>query len=73
MSKKRVFRSILWLLPVLGMIVTSCNKNSNNPSEPDYSDVEDEEPIPEPIIISDQGKDDTIFYSDDYFKHKATR
>ena len=75
MSKKRVFQNILLFLPMLGMILTGCNNanSGGDSSEPDYTDVEDEEPMPEPITIRDEGKDDTIFYSDDYFMHKATR
>lgn len=50
------------------MLVTGCGGNHL-----DYSYIGDEDPLPNPITVQDEGKDDTIFYSDDYFKHRATR
>ena len=66
MKMKKFFKSLLLIAPMFGMLLTSCG---GQPIEP----AMDEEPMPEPITITDEGKDDTIFYSDNYFKHKATR
>ena len=63
---KRFFKSLLLIAPMFGMLLTSCGGQYIEPAM-------DEEPMPEPITIRDEGKDDTIFYSDNYFKHKATR
>ena len=74
MSNKKFFGKALLLLPLFGMIITGCNNaNNDQPYVPDYSDVGDEVPAPTPITIFDEGKDDTIFYSDDYFRHASTR
>ena len=64
---KKFFKSLLLIAPMFGMLLTSCGGGSS--SEPPI----DEEPMPESITIRDEGKDDTIFYSDYYFKHRATR
>ncbi|MBR4745704.1 MAG: hypothetical protein IK070_03260, partial [Clostridia bacterium] len=74
MSNKKFFGKALLFLPLFGMIITGCNNADNDqPYVPDYSDVGDEIPAPTPITILDEGKDDTIFYSDDYFRHASTR
>ena len=62
---EKFFKCFLLLVPMFGMLITSCGSSSEPPI--------DEEPTPDPITIRDEGKDDTIYYSDEYFKHRATR
>ena len=58
-------------LPLFGMLLTGCS--GVGPSKSNYDDVGDEKPAPDPIIIEDEGKNDYIYYSDDYFRHESTR
>ena len=71
MKSKRFLMKALMFLPLFGMVLTGCDRGGSSNSN--YPDALDEEPAPEPITINDEGKQDTIFYSDDYFKHRATR
>ena len=79
MSKKVFLKKLSYLAPLFALIATGCGGGGGDPvpnivpTPVDYSEVPDEDPMPDPITITDQGKDDTIFYSDGYFKHRATR
>ena len=68
-KKKAALLFATLLLGFSSLGVASCGSTGNNPAEDDNSLTEDPKPKP----IYNKSENDYLFYSDDYFRHRASR